>query len=259
MDSDGRAEGGLTPARLGEIVGSLGRRLEDSDQLGELLQRSVDVAHDVIGGADSCGVTIDYAGATYTACYTDSTTLAVDEAQYETGEGPCLEASRTGQTIVVDLNSTEQRWPAFAEAARAEGVRSFLASPIRTLDGIIGSFNLYGSASDAFDGMDADILDTLTTAVGRAVGEHARYSDAESTVRDLRSAMAQRAPIEQAKGILMAMRGIDADSAFAVLSDDAQRRNMRVRDVAREFVESATKRTDATPSTDSGTADQGRS
>ncbi len=241
MDTEGRAEGGLTPERLGEIVGSLGRRIEDTDELGELLQRSVDLAHDVIRGADSCGVTIDYDGTTYTAVYTDSTTLAVDEMQYETGEGPCLEASRTDTTIVVDCDSTEQRWPEFAAAARTEGVHSFLASPIRTLDGVIGSFNLYGSSADAFDDMDADILDSLTTTVGRAIGEHARYTDATTTVSGLRDAMARRAPIEQAKGILMAMRGLDADAAFDVLSREAQRRNVRVGEVAADFVRDATR------------------
>ncbi|MGB7362840.1 MAG: GAF and ANTAR domain-containing protein [Rhodococcus sp. (in: high G+C Gram-positive bacteria)] len=240
MDTEGRSEGGLTPARLRDVVETLGRRIEDTDQLAELLQRSVDLAHDLIAGAESCGVTIDYNGATYTACYTDATTLAVDKIQYETGEGPCLEASRTGKTIVVDCDSTEQHWPDFAEAARTEGVHSFLASPIRTLDGNIGSFNLYGSSRDAFDGMDADVLDSLTTTVGRAIGEHARFVDANSAVSALRESMAHRAPIEQAKGILMAMRGIDADAAFASLSSEAQRRNIRVRDVASEFVKLTT-------------------
>ncbi|MBY6367279.1 GAF and ANTAR domain-containing protein [Rhodococcoides corynebacterioides] len=242
MDTEGQARSSLTPARLGEILGALGSRIEDTDQVVELLQRAVDLAHDIIPGADSCGVTIDFDGATYTATYTDELTLTVDRHQYEAGEGPCLHASRTGESVVVNCTEQDERWPEFTDAARAEGVLSVLASPIRTLDGVIGSFNLYGLAERAFDDLDTDVLEGITTTVGRAIGEHARYSDATSAVRGLREAMEQRAPIEQARGIMMAMDGVDAEAAFATLTAEAQRRGMRVRDVAAEFVRSTSAR-----------------
>lgn len=237
MDTEGQAGPSLTPGRLGEILAALGGRIEDTDQVVELLQKAVDLAHDIIPGADSCGVTIDFDGSTYTATYTDLLTLTVDRHQYDAGAGPCLQASRTGESVVVDCTDRDDRWPDFTDAARAEGILSVLASPIRTLDGVIGSFNLYGLRDHAFDDIDTDVLEGITTTVGRAIGEHTRYSDAASAVRALREAMEQRAPIEQARGIMMAMDGVDAEAAFAALSDEAQRRGLRVRDVAAEFVQ----------------------
>jgi hypothetical protein len=44
--------------------------------------------------------------------------------------------------------------------------------------------------------------------------------------------------IEQAKGALMSAYGLDADEAFALLRRYSQRRNVKVRDVARSLVES---------------------
>ncbi|TFI44593.1 ANTAR domain-containing protein [Rhodococcus sp. 1R11] len=49
--------------------------------------------------------------------------------------------------------------------------------------------------------------------------------------------LARRAPIEQAKGILMAVHHIGADEAFALLVDRSQRANRKVHDIAREFVD----------------------
>ncbi len=52
----------------------------------------------------------------------------------------------------------------------------------------------------------------------------------------LREAMAGRAYIEQAKGILMAVHRIDGNAAFALLRERSQRSNTRLRDVAAAFV-----------------------
>ena len=48
--------------------------------------------------------------------------------------------------------------------------------------------------------------------------------------------MRTRAGIEQAKGILIAERGIDADEAFQVLSDHSQRTNVKLAVVAARLV-----------------------
>lgn len=42
--------------------------------------------------------------------------------------------------------------------------------------------------------------------------------------------------IDQAKGILMAVRGISADEAFQLLVDQSQRDNVKLRDLAQHFV-----------------------
>jgi hypothetical protein len=48
----------------------------------------------------------------------------------------------------------------------------------------------------------------------------------------LREAMRSRAVIEQAKGVLMARHGIDADTAFERLRAQSQRRNVRLATLA---------------------------
>ena len=56
--------------------------------------------------------------------------------------------------------------------------------------------------------------------------------------RNLQLAMETRAVIEQAKGVLMAQRRLDADAAFEILREASQRYNRKLRDIAAGIVES---------------------
>ena len=56
--------------------------------------------------------------------------------------------------------------------------------------------------------------------------------------RNLQIAMETRAVIEQAKGVLMAQRRVDADQAFEILRDASQRYNRKLREIAAGIVES---------------------
>ena len=52
----------------------------------------------------------------------------------------------------------------------------------------------------------------------------------------LRKAMASRATIQQAKGALMLVYGLDAEAAFSLLSWQSQRSNIKLRDLAERLV-----------------------
>jgi AmiR/NasT family two-component response regulator len=56
----------------------------------------------------------------------------------------------------------------------------------------------------------------------------------------MRLAMESRAVIEQAKGVLMAQRGVDAEQAFEILRQASQRSNRKLRDVAAGIVATTT-------------------
>lgn len=61
---------------------------------------------------------------------------------------------------------------------------------------------------------------------------------AEHELAGLRTAMATRGVIEQAKGMVMLTLKIDADAAFEVLVKRSQATNTKLVDVAREIVAS---------------------
>jgi len=66
-----------------------------------------------------------------------------------------------------------------------------------------------------------------------------RIAELVDEVDGLRTAMANRAVIEQAKGLIIAARGCTPDEAFELLSRMSQNENRKLRDLAASLVESA--------------------
>jgi response regulator NasT len=73
--------------------------------------------------------------------------------------------------------------------------------------------------------------DELQSAIDVTLQRFAEY-------HNLQGAFGRRAIIEQAKGILMARHGIDADAAFGMLREHSQRRGHKLGDVATAIVDS---------------------
>lgn len=227
-------------ARFGAVVATIGDSIRDDDHLLETLDRLIAAACENIRDVDYASVTIDIDGRTFTACSTEESTLLIDTEQYDLDSGPSLTAARTPGTVVADCDVLDQRWPTFGPTARAAGVHSILAEPIASADTTFGAVNLYSRTARAFDDIDRSLLTALTRVIGAALGDFARYSTARGTADGLRTAMNNRAPIEQAKGILMALHRIGPDQAFAILSTQSQHANRRLREIAAEFVATVT-------------------
>jgi PAS domain S-box-containing protein len=67
------------------------------------------------------------------------------------------------------------------------------------------------------------------------------FSDLVTEVEQLREALTSRATIEQAKGILMLRSRCSPQEAFEMLAKRSQERNVKLRDVAAELVDVATR------------------
>jgi len=166
--------------------------------------------------------------------------LAADELQYEQGHGPCMDAGRGGVVLRIDDMRTEERWPDYVAHVRAETpVRSSLSVPLPYQGATIGALNIYSSQPAAFASPESlsaglDAAEFIAVAVANAdahwkLGEQAR---------NMRLAMDSRAVIEQAKGVLMAQRHVNAEQAFEILREASQRYNRKLRDIAMGIVES---------------------
>ncbi len=218
------------------VVAGLSWSVTDEHELLEFLQRTVNLATTVIGAADGAGVTANVGGAPFTAVSTHDRVQVVDQAQYVAADGPCLHAMRTGTVVHADLDTVRRRWPQFAPAAEDSGVQEFLAAPLGDNDGYLGALNLYSTHGAGFTPDDGVLLRLLVNNATRSVQDYARLRSAHDLAAQLREAMASRAPIEQAKGILMAAHGLDADAAFNLLRTHSQNTNTKLHDLARTFL-----------------------
>lgn len=192
----------------------------------------------MVDKADFAGMTlIAEGGIPTTPFFTDELSPHLDQAQYDAGRGPCIDAWRRARPVIVDTLDGATEFPEFERAAKRIGVESTLGVPLRSSGRVIGALNLYACEPASFDDHDAVRVDAIAQAIGTAIANAAAYWEAFELSQQLSEAMANRAVIEQAKGVLMATTGIDADGAFELLRAQSQAENRKLRDIARELVE----------------------
>jgi GAF domain-containing protein len=229
-----------------ELLESLLDVLSGEEGLDTVLDRLVHTALWAIDGADTVSVTLVTGSEPRTVASTSSKVEAIDRDQYACGDGPCLEAARIRRPVRVSVEGARERWPEFARAAEAAGVRAYLSAPLvfpadkendrDSDDELVGALNVYGFTPDAFDPFDESLLRLLTSMATASIGNARRYLRSRELSRQLRSALTSRAEIDQAKGALMAIHGVDADKAFGQLVEESQHRNVKLVEVARRFL-----------------------
>jgi GAF domain-containing protein len=217
---------------MSELAGSP----EGLDDLSPYLERLVQSVNAAIEGCDAVGVTVVMEDRPRTAAYTTAGTLEIDAVQYAVGDGPCLDAFRNGRENLVDFSGAEERWPAFMDGCDPGDVQSLLAVPLHTQGRRYGALNLYGYQPHAFDQTDLVIVRMAAQRAADALSAAVQLAGARAVAGQMEQAMASRAVIEQAKGVLMARHGIDETVAFELLRRQSQEQNTKLRILAAQVV-----------------------
>jgi transcriptional regulator with GAF, ATPase, and Fis domain len=156
----------------------------------------------------------------------------VDEGQYQDGDGPCVEAIRSGHEVRVSLPM--DRSPTFAARARRAGVSSVLSLPLQVQTRTTGDLNLYSIGGAAVSEAGSQMARALAEQAAMVLANAGALASAELAKQHLEEALNTRDLIGQAKGILMARQGVTAQEAFDVLRRASQRSGRKLRDIAVE-------------------------
>jgi hypothetical protein len=216
--------------------------LLEAPGLHEFVERVVKVAAEQIGRGTAATITLLRNGDLTAVAGSDPRSERCDEVEYSHRDGPCLEAIERQTTVVSEDLSAEWRWPAWRAAATESGFRSVAAVPRRVLDRMDIALNLYGERTNAWDAEALASADVYADEIARALTLALRTSDLRTTNDDLKSALASRAVIDQAIGVIMAQNRCSADDAFGILRSASQHRNIKLRDLAKTIVEGITGR-----------------
>jgi GAF domain-containing protein len=210
-------------------LSELARRLQADLAPEALLRHIVDATVIEVPGAQYAGISQVSGKVFATTAASDELIERLDQLQYETGEGPGLDAARRHQTLRCDDLGTETRWPRFAPQAAKLGVRSVLSFQLFVRDESIGALSLYSARPAAFD--------SASESTGILLASHAALAMAAArTQAGLLTAMDSREIIGQAKGILMERYKIRGVEAFGLLVASSQAMNRKLRDVAEHLV-----------------------
>lgn len=215
--------------RLAVEFAELAERLQASDfdmTLAEVLRAAIAAVD-----ADLGGIMLVRKGRVESAAVNSETVVRADELQLEAGDGPCLEAIAERDRFIIDDTEVEDRWPVWCGRVKDLGVRSVLSVRLQTAAGTLGALNLYATTTERFSENDA--------VVGTILATHASVALAADKEREeLRGAIDSRHMIGMAQGILMERFKLDRDQAFSVLRRYSQDRNVKLREVAAQLVDS---------------------
>ena len=238
---------GLSGPELAQLMARVAHELHGERGIDAVLRMIVAEAVKAVPGAEAGGVTeVLGRGQQVDVSYaSDEWVVALDTAQYESGEGPGLKESYEDSTVRVEDFAVEPRWPTFASRARELNARSLLSLRLYVQGKNLAVLNLYSSKTAAFD--------EESEQVGQVFAAHAAIALAGARSQEQwRAAVDSRDIIGQAKGILMERFKITADQAFQVLAKASSESDLKVREVAELFAGPKAQSTIAAPVADVG-------
>jgi GAF domain-containing protein len=218
--------------RLADRLASLARELQQEDDVEATLQAIADAATGAVPGATHASISaIRKRREVQTLAASGEIPRQVDQAQYDTQQGPCLDTLYDQETVRLPDLAAESRWPDFTKRASALGIGSMLAVQLFVEGDDLGALNLFSEGADAFDDESEHIA--LLFASHAAVA----LAGAQQQER-LHRALGTRDLVGQAKGILMERFKLTGDEAFRVLVHASQQANRKLNDIAEELVTS---------------------
>ena len=200
------------------------------------------------GLCSACVDVLDVSGAGITVmagaeagplCVSDSRMGALEGMQFTSGEGPCRDAYDSRVPVLVPRldKAASQRWPVFVDLAMTSGIGAVFAYPLSVLAGAIGVLTLYqetgGALSVTQHGDSVIVAEVLAKAL------FALQDAAPNGVLapELDDAVAYRAQIHQASGMVSVQLGVSAHNALSVIRAYAFSHHTSTEDIAVEIVE----------------------
>jgi GAF domain-containing protein len=220
-------------------LAELSAALLSNQDMHSILQAVAELSRRHIPGSEDCSITLVRGDRGQTVASTGQLATDLDEAQYGQDWGPCLDAGRTDQLLLLEDMATERRWPRYTPIALEVGARSSLSVPLPVENYLVGALNAYATRPGAFTDDSVRIGVSLAAHITAALS----YAESATAHRDrvgqLNRALESRSIIEQAKGMIMMQQRCSAEDAFALLRKLSMDENVRLQDLATSLVASA--------------------
>lgn len=221
------------------FVGLADTLVADYDVI-ELAQQLIDTTMTLLPIAAAGILLGDSSGELHVFASSSEQSRLLELLQVEADVGPCLEAYRTGQPVLVeDLSVDSGRWPAFAERAAEYDYRAVNALPMRLRTERVGALNLFLGTAGLLSAADVAVAQALADVATVGILHQRILTKSEIVNQQLQTALNTRLIIEQAKGVLAERGEIDMDRAFNLLRMQARRTNRRLADLARDVINGA--------------------
>jgi transcriptional regulator with GAF, ATPase, and Fis domain len=223
----------------------------------DIIRAFVDLSNELVEGYDlvdllsdltaNCARLLDVAsagllladgtGVLHLAAASSDRTHHLEVFQLQREEGPCLDCFHGGEPVIVpDLSEETHRWPQFVGTATEVGFASVHALPMRLRHTVLGTLGLFGDRPGRLSDDDLSLAQAMVHVASVALVNEKSASDLTTVNTQLQHALVSRVALEQAKGVLAHVGGLDMQDAFNVLRRYARDNGLKLSDVARQIV-----------------------
>ncbi len=170
---------------------------------------------------------------------TDGVAETMEALQFTCGEGPCVDASRSGRPVLMPdvKGAAVARWPGFGPAALEAGIAAVFAFPLQ-IGGIqLGVLDLYRDVTGSLTpGQFGEALAYADAATSIVLHLQERTSTGEGLHPDLVDPVGDRVEVHQATGMVSVQAGVTLTNALLLLRARAFADDRTLLEVAREVV-----------------------
>lgn len=224
----------ISTERLADVFVEVADTLvDDFDLIDFLGSMTVHVAN-VSGTADVGLLLADHRGRLQFMAATQESARLIELFALQNDQGPCRDCFATGEPVLIqDLKRALTRWPVFTPRALDSGFRSVCAIPMRHA----GTVALFGTSRDQVGRDDVRVVQALAHVATIGILQEQALRRGELLTEQLQSALNSRIVVEQAKGALAQLHGVDVDAAFAMLRNYSRSHGLRLSEVAATVVD----------------------
>lgn len=212
------------------------------------LTRSQDVTGAVVSLVASCrerlavdavGVMVEHGGRLELLAASSHEAAELEVHQLHDDEGPCVDAHRLGATVQVSSPDDLLRcWPAFGETMLRACFSSVHATPLVWRGRAFGAIGLFRRTDAAFTDDEHAVAQAFADIATMLV-VHLDEVQPDELARRLDEALAGRAVVELAKGVLADQRAIGMAETYAALVWEAGDAGVPLTDWATRVVQEA--------------------
>jgi GAF domain-containing protein len=222
--------------RVLHAVVSLGDTLLDDFDIVELLTELTERSAELLDIAAAGFLLADPLNQLRLLAATSEAAWELELFQLQADEGPCVDCYASGHPVsIADLNDAAERWPRFVPAALDAGFSSVHAVPMRAAGIVLGALGLFGAHPGELSEADRLVAQTLAHVACVAILQEHAHTPA-TVMPQLRSALASRVIVEQAKGLLRETLDVSVEHAFTLLRSYARANGEHLTEVARRLM-----------------------
>lgn len=192
------------PEQSAEKLSRVVKLLRTQRSLPARLETIVAMVRRTIPRCDAAGISLLIDGQPETAAVSDRLAVEIDLVQYQTGEGPCLDAIRHSNVIRVDVIERDSRFSRIAPGALAVDVNSVLSIPLEARGRAVGALNMYSRLPNAFDDQTEQAVRPMAEYAAEVISTSPLYAYSLDMVDGLVETLEDQALIARATGVIMA-------------------------------------------------------